>query len=171
MVSYKALNTSPENIISNTCYRIRDGDRCQAVAIPESIISNTCYRIRDGDWCQACTVTESPISNTCHGIFWIFISNRFGNHYVTWIFIVAICYCGGCFRNVIVNSIYLNNICGCRDWEEHAKDERCQAYCKSFIHNFFPTHISATRSGVGSGLSPHMSPEGDLPCGGGGGVC
>ena len=40
-----------------------------------------------------------------------------------------------------------------------------------FFIIFFPTHISATRSGVGSGLSPHMSPEGDLPCGGGGGVC
>ena len=38
-----------------------------------------------------------------------------------------------------------------------------------FFIIFFPTHISATRSGVGSGLSPHMSPEGDLPCGGGGG--
>ena len=40
-----------------------------------------------------------------------------------------------------------------------------------FFIIFFPTHFSATRSGVGSGLSPHMSPEGDLPCGGGGGVC
>ena len=53
-----------------------------------------------------------------------------------------------------------------------------EQYSVSFFRNhlfhfiFFYRHIfSATRSGVGSGLSPHMSPEGDLPCGGGGGVC
>ena len=39
MVSYKALNTSWESEISNTCNRIRDSDWCQAAAIIVSIIS------------------------------------------------------------------------------------------------------------------------------------
>ena len=52
MVSYKALNTNDESIISNTCHRIRDGDWCQAAATIESTSSNTCHRISDGDRCQ-----------------------------------------------------------------------------------------------------------------------
>ena len=125
MVSYKALNTTIE-----------------------STFSNTCHGIRNRDWGEAAAFFESAISNSCDIIFWIFKSNRFGNHYVTWI-ISDLRYCGGCSRNVIVNPIHLNNICRCWNWEEHAKNERCQTCSKSFFHNFFLTHISATRSGVG----------------------
>ena len=55
-------DASRENIISNTCHWIRDCDRCQAAATFESIISNTCYRIRDGYWCQAAAIIVSIIS-------------------------------------------------------------------------------------------------------------
>ena len=125
MVSYKALNTPVESTLSNTCHRIR-------------------YRY----WGEAAAFTESTLSNTCHRIYWIFKSNRFRNNYHTWI-ISALRYCGGCSRNVIVNPIHPNTVCRCRNWEEHAEDKRCQTCSKSFIHNFFLTHISATRSGVG----------------------
>ena len=136
MVSYKALNT-----------------------IVESLSSNTCHRIRNRDGGEAAAFRESPISNTCHRIYWIFKSNRFGNNYVTWI-ISALRYCGGCLRNVIANSIHLNNICRCRNWEEHAKNERCQTCSKSFFHNFLPDTYCSHEVGCWQWVKPPYFPRG-----------
>ena len=160
MVNYKALNTIRESITSNTCHGIRNRDWGEAAAISKSPISNTCHRIRNRDWGEAATDIESRFSNTCYGIFWIIISNRFGNNYVTWIFIVARRYCGGCSRNVIVNTIYLNIIGGCWDWENNAEDERCQAYCKSFFHNNLPDTYFSHEVGCWQWLSPLCPPRG-----------
>lgn len=68
MVSYKALNTTRESIISNTCHRIRNRDGGEAAAIPESTPSNTCHGIRNCDGGETIATVESPLSNTCHRI-------------------------------------------------------------------------------------------------------
>ena len=47
MVSYKALNTHPESIISNACHAVGNGNRCQASAAIESEASNARHTAGD----------------------------------------------------------------------------------------------------------------------------
>ena len=93
MVSYKALNTIREALISQTLDGVGNGDGGQTAAIPEAVISQT----RDG-------------------IYDAIISHCFRDHYVTGVFItireiidslISDCSCPfGCIQ-IVEDSIYL----------------------------------------------------------------
>ena len=58
-----------ENIISNTCHRIRNRDGGETIARSESTISNTCHRIRNRDGGEAAAskvFANSFISTSCN---------------------------------------------------------------------------------------------------------
>ena len=68
MVSYKALKTEVERIISNARDAVRDGDACQAAAVKERLFSNARDAVWDGDARQSCANRERAFSNACDAI-------------------------------------------------------------------------------------------------------
>ena len=111
MVSYKALNTIREAVISQTRDGVGNGDGGQTAAFIEAVISQTrdgvgngdggqteaipeagSSQTRDGvgngDGGQTAAFIEAVISQTRDGICDTIISHFFRNHYVTGVFII-----------------------------------------------------------------------------------
>ena len=111
MVSYKALNTKVEAVISQTRDGVGKGDGSQTTATPEAVISQTLDGVakddggqtaaisealfsqtRDGvgngDGGQPVATTEAVTSQTRDGICDAIISHCFRNHYVTGVYII-----------------------------------------------------------------------------------
>ena len=68
MVSYKALNTAEESIISNTCYTVRNVDTFERITIPQSTIPNICHTIRNIDTFEGATSPKNSFPNICYTI-------------------------------------------------------------------------------------------------------
>ena len=88
MVSYKALNTIIEALISQTYDGVGKGDGGQTAAIKEAPSSQTLDGVGNGDGGQTAAMSEAVISQTRDGICDAIISHCFRNHYVTVVFII-----------------------------------------------------------------------------------
>ena len=71
MVSYKALNTLREALISQTRDGIGNGDGGQTAATREAVSSQTRDGRGNGDGGQTCASLEATISQTRDGVFYI----------------------------------------------------------------------------------------------------
>ena len=88
MVSYKALNTFIEAVISQTRDGVGNGDGGQTAAFIEAVISQTRDGVGNGDGGQTAATREAETSQTRDGICDVSISHCFRNHYVTGVFII-----------------------------------------------------------------------------------
>ena len=88
MVSYKALSTFPEALISQTRDGVGNGDGGQTAATSEAVISQTRDGVGNGDGGQISAIIEAETSQTRDGICDAIISHCFRNHYVTGVFII-----------------------------------------------------------------------------------
>ena len=69
MVVSESLNTVLECPVSNTCYTIRDSNRCQTAAVIECLLSDTGYAVWDCNRYQTPAAIECPASNTGHAVW------------------------------------------------------------------------------------------------------
>ena len=116
MVSYKALNTIPKAVISQTRDGVGNGDGGQTVAIREAAVSQTRDGVGNGDGGQTEAFIEAVTSQARDGICDAIISHCFRNHYGTGVFIIirviivsliSDCSCPvGCIQ-IVEDSIYL----------------------------------------------------------------
>ena len=68
MVSYKALNTTIEALISQTCDGVGNGDGGQTAATREESISQTRDGVGNGDGGQTAAFIEAGTSQTRDGV-------------------------------------------------------------------------------------------------------
>ena len=88
MVSYKALNTIIEALISQTYDGVGKGDGGQTAATLEAGTSQPRDEVGNGNGGQTAAIIEAPFSQTHDGICDACISHCFRNHYVTGVFII-----------------------------------------------------------------------------------
>ena len=68
MVSYKALNTYLEALISQTLDGVGNGDGGQTAALKEAAFSQTLDGVGNGDGGQTAAMSEAAISQTRDGV-------------------------------------------------------------------------------------------------------
>ena len=68
MVSYKALNTTIEAVISQTSDGVGNGDGVQTFATSEAVISQTSDGVGNGDGVQTFAISEAVISQPRDGV-------------------------------------------------------------------------------------------------------
>ena len=112
MVSYKALNTISEAVISQTRDGVGNGDGGQTAAIPEAVNSQTRDGVGNGDGGQTAATIEAETSQTRDGICDAIIGHCFRNHYVAGVCIIKLSIISdrsrlvGCIQ-IVEDSIYL----------------------------------------------------------------
>ena len=86
MVSYKALNTTIEALMSQARDGVGNGDGGQTAATIEAIVSQTRDGVGNGDGDQIAANIEAILSQSRDGIGETFKRHCFGNHHIACVF-------------------------------------------------------------------------------------